>query len=54
MDMNNSLYSHLHSGTFDVPDYEKENILYNNEVSMMDDLLYSHLYSDTFDVPDYD
>ena len=32
MDMNNSLYIHLHSDTFDVPGYEKENILYNNEV----------------------
>ena len=32
MDMNSSLYSHLHSDTFDVPDYEKENMLYNNEV----------------------
>ena len=32
MDMNNSLYIHLHSDMFDVPEYEKENILYNNEV----------------------
>ena len=37
-----------------MPDYEKENILYNNEVSTRNDLLlYSHLYSDKFDVPDY-
>ena len=35
MDMNSSLYSHLHSDTFDVPDYEKENIVYNNEVSRL-------------------
>ena len=33
MDMNSSVYCHLHSDTFDVPDYEKENIVYNNEVS---------------------
>ena len=55
MEMNNSLYNHLYSDRFDVPDYEKENILYNNEVSTNDDLLlYSHLHSDRFDVPYYD
>ena len=38
-----------------MPDYEKENILFNNEVSTKDDfLLYNHLYSDRFDVPYYD
>ena len=35
MYMNHRLYKHLYSATFDVPDYEKENILYNNEVSIL-------------------
>lgn len=35
MYMNHRLYKHLYSSTFDVPDYERENILYNNEVSII-------------------
>ena len=35
MGMNNTLYCHLYSDTFDVPHYEKENILYNNKVGSL-------------------
>ena len=32
MDMNTMLYRHLFSTIFDVPEYEKKNILYNSQV----------------------
>ena len=32
MIMNNHLYRFLYSNTFDVPEYEKENIAYNSQV----------------------
>ena len=32
MDMNTMLYRHLYSTIFDVPEYEKKNILYNSQV----------------------
>ena len=32
MTMNNHLYRFLYSNTFDVPEYEKENIAYNSQV----------------------
>ena len=35
MDMNTMLYRHLYSNIFDVPEYEKKNILYNSQVSTM-------------------
>ena len=34
MIMNNHLYRFLYSNTFDVPEYEKENIAYNSQVSV--------------------
>ena len=45
MIMNNHLYRFLYSNTFDVPEYEKENIAYNSQVRVqyISSFIISHL-----------
>ena len=44
MNMNSTLYRHLYSSVFDLPEYEKVNILHNSRVRFLNDTAHDKTY----------